>query len=80
MPPACRYSWPRRHHDAQGGSVVERTHEGGTIQPLALDDATAGIGSGQLEDALGEVDGDADSRTGRIVLGDGDSMHGGLLL
>jgi hypothetical protein len=69
------------HHDAQRRPCVESARKGGTTQPLAFDDRSAGIGEGQLEDVLGEVDGDAHRRrSGRIVRGDGDSMHGGRLL
>jgi hypothetical protein len=71
----------RLHDDPQRRPVVERRRKGRTTQPLALDDPSTGSRKGQLEDILGRVDGDAHgSRSGRIVRGDGVSMHGGLLL
>jgi len=69
------------HHDPQRQAVVERTGKGRTTQPLAVDDPTAGIGTGEIEDILGKIDGDAHGRrSGRNVRGVGDSMQGGLLL
>lgn len=63
---------------------METGSESDTTQALALDGPPAGIGKGQFENLLGEVegegDGDGDGDGGRFsATGFGGSVHGGLL-